>query len=258
MTDISSGFHAGSPLVFAHRGVTTAFPENSLESVGDAVKQGFTAVEFDLRRTAGGDFILFHDADCYRMLGKQQNISEINTDELRSYPLLMNGKPTACFVPVLEEVLNRYGDSLLYYFDMKLNSYRDADHIVQIIRKYGLEKTAIVASADVLFIFYVEYRYANIITALEGFNAGKEWTYNLIPRRLKPDYLSGFIGKVDENHLHWLRRRGLLSRRIVYGVDSTNVDQARESGLLNIIYDHNAAGSYLTFKERSVQSPAEQ
>ncbi len=244
--------------MFAHRGVTTAFPENSLESVGDAVKQGFTAVEFDLRKTASGDFVLFHDADCYRMLGKHQNISEINTGELGNYPLLMDGKPTSCYVPLLEEVLNRHRDTIVFYFDMKLNSFRDADQIVQIIRKYGIEKTAIVASADAFFIFYVEYRYGSIITALEGFNAGKEWTYNLIPRKLKPDYLSGFIGKVNDNHIQWLRRRGLLSRRIVYGVDSTNIDQARESGLVNMILDHHPAFGYLTGGERFRQSPAVQ
>lgn len=256
-TDITSGFSPGAPLIFAHRGVATTFPENSLESVAEAVKHGFAAVEFDLRKTANGDFILFHDADCQRLLGKQQKINEITTGELRNFPLLMDGKPTVYYVPLLEEVLDRYGDTLVFYFDMKLSSFRDADQIVQIIRRHGIEKSVIVASADAMFIFYLGYRYGDIITALEGFNAGKEWTYNLIPRKLKPDFLSGFIGNVTDSHVKWLRKRGLLSRRIVYGIDSTNFDHARESGLENVILDYNPASRFFKGKELFRQSLSE-
>jgi len=43
----------------------------------------------------------------------------------------------------------------------------------------------------------------------------------------------------------------LLSRRIVYGVDSSNIVQARESGLVNMILDNDSAGSYFTSEVRS-------
>ncbi len=61
-----------SLLIFAHRGVVGHFPENSIESVGEAKRLGFTAVEFALRKSADGDFILFHDKDAARMLGSNQ------------------------------------------------------------------------------------------------------------------------------------------------------------------------------------------
>ncbi|MBW6492590.1 MAG: hypothetical protein K0B15_15500 [Lentimicrobium sp.] len=231
---------ADSSLLFAHRGVTENFPENSLESIGEAKRLGFGAVEFDLRKSANGDFILFHDTDCHRMLGNDFEIQVVPTADLKTFPLLFNEKPTPCFVPTLEEVLNRHHEDFIFYFDMKLSGFKEADQIAEIIGNADLKKRVIVASANALFIFYIEFRYPEIITALEGFNAGKEWTYSLIPKKLKPDFLSGFFGRIDENHAKWLQERNLLNRRIVYGVDSSNYTFAREMGIRHMIIDYDS------------------
>ncbi len=230
---------AGSTLNFAHRGITVRYPENSQESLGEAKRLGFRAVEFDLRKSADGEFILFHDSDCRRMLGLNEPIKKIPVTGLKYYPLLMNGKKTSCFVPTLTDVFDRYSHDFIFYLDMKLSGFRDADQIVEIIHRYGIESTCVVASADLLFVFYIKYRHPGILTALEGYNAGKEWTYNLIPEDLKPDFLSGFLSRVDENHIRWLKRKELLSNRIVYGVDSSNYLSAREMGLQNLILDYD-------------------
>jgi len=230
---------SGTSMIFAHRGITAGFPENSLESIGEAKKLGFGAVEFDLRKSADGDFILFHDADCRRMLGLDKSIKEITTAGLKNYPLLMNGKKTSFHVPTLEEVMNRHHSDFIFYLDMKLSSFREADQIVEVIHRYGIENTAVVACADILFVFYIEFHHPQIHTALEGYNAGKEWTYNLMPKNLKPDFLSGFLSRVDDNHMRWLKSKDLLSTRIVYGVDSSNYIYARKMGLENLILDYD-------------------
>ncbi|MHC1777695.1 MAG: glycerophosphodiester phosphodiesterase [Lentimicrobium sp.] len=237
-----SVFSAGadSTILFAHRGVVGKFPENSLESIGEAKRLGFRAVEFDLRKSAGGDFILFHDVDCKRMLGTEFEIQDVPTSDLKTFPIVQNGKVTSFFVPTLKEVLDRHHTDFIFYFDMKLTGFAEADQVVEIIRKYQIEKSVIVASADYLFNLYLELKYPEIITALEGLNSGKEWTYSIIPKNLKPDYLSGFLNKVDENHMQWLRKRELVQKRIVYGVDSSNFPAARNMGLKNFILDYDA------------------
>jgi glycerophosphoryl diester phosphodiesterase len=231
---------ADSTILFAHRGVVENFPENSLESIGESKRLGFRAVEFDLRKSADGDFILFHDIETDRMLGKGQNIDEIETSELEDFPLMQNGKPGESFIPTLKKVLDQHGADFIFYFDMKLSGFKEADQIVEIVRNYKIENQVIVASADALFVFYVEYKYPEIITALEGFNAGKEWTYSLIPKNIRPDFLSGFLSRIDENHVEWLRNKGLLSRRIVYGVDSSNYFSARSLGIKHMILDYDS------------------
>jgi len=229
-----------SLLIFAHRGVVGHFPENSIESVGEAKRLGFTAVEFDLRKSADGDFILFHDKDAVRMLGSNQKTEEISTAGFRKMPLIQKSLPTEFFVPTLSQVLDLYSGDFVFYFDMKLTSFSEADQIVKIIKSHGIEKSVILASADYLFNLYIEYKYPEIFTALEGLNAGKEWSYKIIPKNLKPDYLSGFFNKVDEKHIKWLKKQGLLQRRIVYGVDGSNFSKVKEMGLSNMILDYDS------------------
>lgn len=231
---------ADSLVLFAHRGVVGKFPENSLESIGEAKKLGFRAVELDLRKSAGGDFILFHDVDCKRMLGTNFEIQDVPTIDLKTFPFIRNGKATTWLVPTLKEVLDRHHTDFIFYFDMKLTGFKEADQIVEIIRKYGIEKKVIVASADALFAIYIEYKYPEISTALEGLNAGKEWSYTLIPKNLKPDFLSGFLNRIDEKHIQWLKERNLLKRRIVYGVDSSNYIDAKNMGIRNMILDYDS------------------
>jgi glycerophosphoryl diester phosphodiesterase len=231
---------ADSLVLFAHRGVVGKFPENSLESIGEAKKLGFRAVELDLRKSAGGDFILFHDVDCKRMLGTNFEIQDVPTIDLKTFPFIRNGKATTWLVPTLKEVLDRHHTDFIFYFDMKLTGFKEADQIVEIIRKYGIEKKVIVASADALFAIYIEYKYPEISTALEGLNAGKEWSYTLIPKNLKPDFLSGFLNRIDEKHIQWLKERNLLKRRIVYGVDSSNYIAAKNMGIRNMILDYDS------------------
>ncbi len=231
---------ADSTILFAHRGVVGKFPENSLESIGEAKRLGFRAVKFDLRKSAGGNFILFHDVDCRRMLGTDFEIQDVPTTDLKTFPFIYKGHPTPWFVPTLKEVLDRHHADFIFYFDMKLTEFADADQIAELIRKYRIEKSVIVASADYLFILYMELRYPEIITALEGLNSGKEWTYSIIPKNLKPDFLSGFLNRIDEKHIQWLKERNLLKRRIVYGVDSSNFLVAKKLGIRNMILDYDS------------------
>lgn len=229
-----------SSLLFAHRGIVGRYPENSLESIAEAKKLGFNALEIDLRKSAEGNFILFHDVDCRRMLGAGFEIEDVPVADLKKFPLILDGKVTPCYAPTLKEVLDRYHADFIFYLDMKLNGFKEADQIAEIIHQYGMVNSSVVASADLLFTLYIEYKYPEINTALEGYDAGKEWTWKLFPQQLKPDYLSGYIGRVNDSHINWLTRQGLLSRRIVYGIDSSNFSSAEAMGLQHFILDYDS------------------
>jgi glycerophosphoryl diester phosphodiesterase len=50
-------------LVFAHRGCTEGFVENTLEAFAEARRLGADGVEFDVRRSADGALVVHHDAE---------------------------------------------------------------------------------------------------------------------------------------------------------------------------------------------------
>jgi glycerophosphoryl diester phosphodiesterase len=246
---IEGGFGKKSPVIlplkdpdaqvlFAHRGVVSKFPENSSEAIEEARKLKFPGLEIDIRKSADQEFILFHDGDANRLLGRDKTINAMPLNEIRQYYLLKDGDTTRSKVITLKEMLDQYNDDFIYYFDMKLGNLNDVDKLVQLIWSYDISKNVILASPGFFIVLYIEYNFPAIQTAMEGFNSGNEWAWSLIPKNLKPDFLSGSAKKIDEKHVEWLRKKDLLSSRIIYGVDSTNYQSMVDLGLKNMIIDY--------------------
>jgi glycerophosphoryl diester phosphodiesterase len=224
-------------LLFAHRGVVAGCPENSRESILQAKQKGFKAVEIDIRKSADPEFVLFHDETCSRLLGVNAPVSDLTVAQLKKFNLLMDKDTSSSKVLTLKEMLDEFKGDFIFYFDMKLKNMTDIDDLVILIETMDISKRVIVASTNPLVTMYIEYQYPVINTALEGFDAGKEWTWKLIPKNLKPDFLSGFASKVDDKQIQWLEKEELLNSRIVYGVDSTNYQAVRDLGIKNMILD---------------------
>ena len=122
---------------------------------------------------------------------------------------------------------------------MKDKEFKDADQIVAMIDEFGLYDRALLASVDPTFVFYVEQKYPKVNTVLERFDFFQTWLYRLIPKRWKPDYLSGFAHKVTPGHVRWLKREGLLSKRIIYEVEATNYERMLSFGITKAIVDYD-------------------
>lgn len=226
------------PLLFAHRGVVGKYPENSMEAIELAKKYGFKGLEIDIRKTSDNTLILFHDENAKRLLGIDTTIASMTYDQIRQHDLLIGEDTSTSRVPALDQVIMSYKEDFIYYFDMKLGSITAVDELIHLIWANDIPKRVIVASPSFLVILYIEYHYPAINTAMEGFNSGNEWAWSLIPKNLKPDFLSGFAAKVDEKHVEWLKEKDLHQTRIVYGVDSTNYMQMQNLGISNMIIDY--------------------
>ena len=237
--DDTFAWESDSVLLFAHRGVGAGVPENSESSLAEAVRLGFRAVEIDARKTKDGDLALFHDRSARTMLGLDMEFSELTLAQVKGRKLLFAGKETAFSVPTLREVFRKFGNALRFYIDMKNTGFEDADKVVALIDEFGLYDRTILASVDPLFVAYVEQRYPKVNTALERVDVFQVWLYRLIPKRWRPDYLSGFARKVTPEHVEWLKKEHLLSRRIVYESGGTNYDRMLNFGITKTIVDYD-------------------
>ena len=88
---------------YAHRGLFSnreGVPENSLVAFKYAIMGGF-GIELDVRLTADGEAVVFHDCSLKRMCGEDVNLSSLTLAELRKYRLL----ETQYSIPTLKEVL---------------------------------------------------------------------------------------------------------------------------------------------------------
>ena len=74
-------------MMIAHRGlhsIENGIPENSMEAFILAAAKGY-GIETDLRLTADGEIVLFHDNTLKRMCGIEKNVDEFTLEELRNF-----------------------------------------------------------------------------------------------------------------------------------------------------------------------------
>lgn len=72
------------PKLIAHRGYASAFPENTLLAIREAVAAGAQYIEFDILLSADRVPVLFHDRDLQRMCGHPAAVHELSFSELAS------------------------------------------------------------------------------------------------------------------------------------------------------------------------------
>lgn len=83
---------SGAPAVWAHRGASVAFPENTLEAFAGAIAMGADGIELDVRRTADGALAVHHDA----ALADGRTIFRLRADELPAFVPLLDAALDAC------------------------------------------------------------------------------------------------------------------------------------------------------------------
>ncbi len=71
------------PAVIGHRGAAGLAPENTLAAVRAAAGAGLTMVEFDVRLTADGEPVVFHDDELERTSDGRGRVADLGLTQLR-------------------------------------------------------------------------------------------------------------------------------------------------------------------------------
>lgn len=94
--------------LISHRGMNVYAPENTLESADKTSQFGYTHVEFDIRQTKDGVWVLMHDDNIKRMTDGKGKISELTYNQLCEHRINVNTeKQDDIAVPTLDEMLTR-------------------------------------------------------------------------------------------------------------------------------------------------------
>ncbi|HUY54674.1 MAG TPA: glycerophosphodiester phosphodiesterase [Candidatus Nanopelagicaceae bacterium] len=119
------------PLVIAHRGASGTLPGNSLEAFERAIAVGADMVEFDVRRTADDQLIVFHDAEVAR-----RPVGRLSRQEILS--------ATGLLPPLLDEVLEltrgRVG------IDVELKEGSVTNRVVRSVAAWADPETCVLSS----------------------------------------------------------------------------------------------------------------
>ncbi len=105
---------------YAHRGLWGGdIPENSLRAFEAAAREG-VGCELDVRVTADGKLVVFHDATLQRMCGRPERVDALSFHDLRKVRL-----PDGSVPPTLEEALEAMA-GLPVLVEMKIDRIPDS------------------------------------------------------------------------------------------------------------------------------------
>jgi len=105
---VQHSFFPSSPFVIAHRGASKSAPENTISAFLKAKALGLSWVELDVRLTAEGEVIVFHDDELQRTTTGCGNVQAYPYSYLKTLDAGSWFNPDFAYeyIPTLEEVLN--------------------------------------------------------------------------------------------------------------------------------------------------------
>jgi glycerophosphoryl diester phosphodiesterase len=102
-----------TPIAFAHRGYSPTGLENTMQAFAAAVELGYRYIETDVRATADGVAVTFHDAQLERLTGRPGPLRDLSWADV-SQARVGGIEP----IPALEEVLDAWPE-LRWNVDVK-------------------------------------------------------------------------------------------------------------------------------------------
>lgn len=127
-------------LICAHRSFHTNAPENSLQSIKNAIQAKIDIIEIDVRTTKDSILVLMHDKDIDRITTGKGLIKNYTFSELQKFNLKMKDSVTLDKIPLLEDALKMAKGKVIVNLDLKAVNYKQ---LYQMLKKYNMEKEVI-------------------------------------------------------------------------------------------------------------------
>jgi glycerophosphoryl diester phosphodiesterase len=198
-------------LIIAHRGDTSSAVENTIDSFKNAIRKGADMIEFDVRRTKDGVFVVHHDQTIRRKLIKRTNWEEIDKiNQHRQAP-----------IPKFEDVLRLARGKIRLDVEIKESGYEG--EIMEMVLRHLDYKDFIITSFDILSIKKIKERYPKARTGLLfSIRKSKGKFSELLPSRKRSSNVADFF--ISSSLLARLgfreRAKKYGKRFIVWGVNS--------------------------------------
>ncbi|MCR5772302.1 MAG: Gfo/Idh/MocA family oxidoreductase [Butyrivibrio sp.] len=140
--------------IWAHRGCSMAYPENTLEAFEAAAKiPGITGIETDVQLSKDGEVVVFHDEHTGRVTDGTRYIKDYTLKELKMLHI-QSGDGNTTTIPTLRqmlELLKPYceNNGLLINIELKTSIVRYPgieQKVLDIVHEFGMEKYIVYSS----------------------------------------------------------------------------------------------------------------
>lgn len=148
------------PLIIAHRGDTTAAPENTMPAFYRAIKAGANGIELDVRLTRDNELVVFHDYTLGRTSDGYGLVNHYTLEELQSldagswFSPRFKGEPP----PSLDQVFESLPRHFLLNVEMKvvIKDMRQIAHrVAETIARHQRRGSTLVASFNPVALYHL-------------------------------------------------------------------------------------------------------
>jgi len=160
----------GRILILGHGGMgnRSIYPMNSEASLNKCLSINAQGVEMDIRQTADGTLIVFHDENFNKATGFSGEVSSTSIDQVRS--LTYKGLLRNLEVLVLEDFLKSKKNAKHHFtFDCKFPSDVDSNQIInfgkeitRLIKVYQLELSCYLETTSPMFLEWLNHHHPTI------------------------------------------------------------------------------------------------
>lgn len=151
--------------VQAHRGASGYAPENTMASFKMALEMKADYLELDVHLTKDGHLVIMHDETVDRTTDGKGAIKDMTLAEIKKldagikYDKKFKGEK----VPALEELLKTFAGKVKFNIEIKADECEEG--VVKFIKKYKIEKDAMVSSFHHEYLQKVKELEPSIVTA---------------------------------------------------------------------------------------------
>lgn len=236
------------PWIVGHRGVRETVPENTVESVREAVTQRADMVEIDLQLTRDRQLVVFHDRTIALDDGQVAPLGRLTLSEIRRCrPLWRSGGLSRPYtVPALAEILAAVPANLP--LNLELKQYADSEEPAALVEALaaGIDGRGqiLVSSFDAALLIEARKRLPDLPLAPLGGRDARWDDLAALARRL-----DGFSIHIHHQLAQTLADRGRLSEPgarerpiVVYTVNETEqAARLLEAGVAGLFTDRPGA-----------------
>ena len=128
--------------IIAHKGNSSAFPENTRASILSAIELGCGVVEVDVSATRDGFSVALHGPSLGETTSGVGKIAETDWDDIKALKVKSpDGQFSTESVPLIEELLKEFSESTKWNLDLK--SGPPNGRLVATIRQLGIQEKVI-------------------------------------------------------------------------------------------------------------------
>jgi glycerophosphoryl diester phosphodiesterase len=215
------------PQIIAHRGGWGLWPQHTLDGYQRAVDLRVDALELDVRRTADGIMVVFHDRTVDRVTDGTGRVDALSFAQLQQldagYHWSSDGGTTHPFrdqglqVPTLEQVLARFPQQHMI-IELKSDGQAMAEQLCGLLRAHNHQERSIVASFHDDALTFFREACPEVATSASSSEAAYYWILHVLRLDLlsSPDFeallipeTAGPITIVDQRFVDVSQTRGL-------------------------------------------------